>query len=236
MTITYPLDFPTTIGLTDSVLKARTSVARSQSPFSFAEQIYTWSGERWELELVLPVMTRAQVEEFYSFMTKLRGRHGTFTCFVPSATTSRGAYQQTGTDLLTTEGGDNITTEGGDNITIEYGNIVVNGSSQTGRKLIIDGFSPNMANVLKEGDYFQLGTGSNTRLYKILNDVNSNASGATTLDIFPALRSSPADNEALILENPKGLFRLAMNEFDMPSDHRNIFSLSLSAIEAIDGT
>lgn len=236
MAVTYPLDFPTTIGLTDSVLRARTSVARSQSPFSFAEQIYTWSGERWELELVLPVMTRAQSEEFYSFMAKLRGRHGTFTCFVPSASTARGGYLQTTTDFLTTEGGDTITTEGSDNITVEWGNIAVSGSAQTGRTLTVSGFEASANNVLLAGDYFQLGTGSNTRLYKVLNDVDSDASGSATLDIFPALRSSPADGDALILNNPKGLFRLDVNEFDMASDHRNVFSLSLSAIEAIDGT
>jgi len=213
MAITYPIDFPNTIGLTDSVLRARTVVSKNISPFSLAEQIYTWGGERWELDIVLPIMNRSQVEEFYSFMTKLRGMHGRFTCFVPSATTARGTVKN-----------------------LNNGDILVKGASQTGRELIIDGFANNQSNVVLAGDYFQLGTGLNTRLYKVLDNVSSNGTGAVTLDIFPALRSSPNDNDVVYFNNPKGLFRLSENVFDMPSDMNNLFNLSFSAIEAVDGT
>lgn len=213
MAITYPIDFPNTIGLTDSVLRSRTVVSKNISPFSLAEQIYTWGGERWELDIVLPIMNRSQVEEFYSFMTKLRGMHGRFTCFVPGATTARGTVKN-----------------------LNNGDILVKGASQTGRELIIDGFANNQSNVVLAGDYFQLGTGLNTRLYKVLDNVSSNGTGAVTLDIFPALRSSPNDNDIVYFNNPKGLFRLSENVFDMPSDMNNLFNLSFSAIEAVDGT
>ena len=239
MTITYPIDFPTDVGLTDAVLRIRTSNARSQSPFSFSEQIYSWAGQRWEIEAQLPRMKREQAETYHCFLTKLKGRMGTFTMYVPSAREPRGVYQQPeGADhLLTDEAGNALLAENGDHINREYGSsIVVKGSAQTGSTLTVDGFDANQANVLRCGDYFQLGTGSNTRLYKILNDANSDSSGSATLDIFPNLRTSPSDNQELILDNPKGLFRLATNEIDMPSDFVNTFTVSFTAIEAIDGT
>lgn len=237
MTITYPIDFPTDVGLTDAVLRIRTSNARSQSPFTFSEQIYSWAGQRWEIEAQLPRMKREQAEKYHCFLAKLNGRQGTFTMYVPSAKSPRGIYQSTGTHHLLTESGDMLTTESGDHILVEYGSsIVVKGSGQTGSELIVDGFGANQTNVLRCGDFFQLGTGSNTRLYKILNDANSDSSGSATLDIFPNLRRSPDDNEELILDNPKGLFRLATNEIDMPSDFINTFTVSFTAIEAVDGT
>jgi hypothetical protein len=237
MTITYPIDFPTDVGLTDAVLRIRTSNARSQSPFTLSEQIYSWAGQRWEIEAQLPRMKRAEAEIYHCFLAKLKGRQGTFTMYVPSGKSPRGVYEQTSTDNLLTEAGDHLRTESNDNIVIEFGSsIVVKGGSQTGNTLVVDGFGANQTNVLRCGDFFQLGTGSNTRLYKILNDVNSDAAGSATLDIFPNLRSSPDDNEALILDNPKGLFRLATNEVDMPSDFINTFTVSFTAVEAIDGT
>ena len=237
MTITYPIDFPTDVGLTDAVLRIRTSNARSQSPFSFSEQIYSWAGQRWEIEAQLPRMKREQAEIYHCFLTKLKGRMGTFTMYVPSAREPRGVYQQTAEHHLLTELGDMLKTESNDHILVEFGSsIVVKGASQTGSTLIVDGFGANQNNVLRCGDFFQLGTGSNTRLYKILNDVNSDDSGSATLDIFPNLRRSPDDNQELILDNPKGLFRLAANEIDMPSDFVNTFTVGFTAIEAIDGT
>lgn len=236
MTITYPIDFPTDVGLTDSVLRIRTSNARSESPFSFSEQVYSWAGQRWEIEVQLPRMLRDQAEIYHCFLMKLKGRKGTFTMFVPSAQTARGVYSQTESIHITTESGDKITTESGDHIIISYGNIVVNGANQTGDTLNVDGFKANTTSVLRCGDFFQLGTGTNTRLYKILDDVNSDANGAATLNIVPDLREAPLDNQQVILNNPKGLFRLAENKIDMPSDYVNTFTLGFVAVEALDGT
>lgn len=233
MTITYPIDFPTDQGLTDSVLRARNAVSLNESPFSFGQQAYQWSGQRWELEISLPLMTRETAEIYYSFLTKLKGRFGTFTCYVPSAKTPRGIYDPTETYYLTDESGNRLTDESGNRLTLAFGSIHVNGAGQTGNTLNVSGFLGSTNNVLKEGDYFQLGSGATTRLYKILNNVNSDSSGNATLDIYPNLRTSPNNLEVLVLDNPKGLFRLVSNEFNMQSDYRNLFSLSFSAIEVL---
>lgn len=61
-------------------------------------------------------------------------------------------------------------------------------------------------------DYIQLGTGANSRIYRVLNNINTDASGNATLDIWPRLRRSPTDGDAVIVSNTKGVFRLATNE------------------------
>lgn len=105
----------------------------------------------------------------------------------------------------------------------------VNGASQTGNQIITDGWSNSITGILLAGDYLQLGQ----RLYKVLQDVDSNGSGQATIDIFPRLVESPADNETVITENCVGIFRLASNInsiFD--SNEERLYNISFSCIEA----
>lgn len=66
--------------------------------------------------------------------------------------------------------------------------------------------SITMTGTLLAGDMFQIGTGLNSRLYKVLQD----QTGDGTLEIWPAL-SSAASSASLDLNNPLGLFRLTEN-------------------------
>jgi hypothetical protein len=87
------------------------------------------------------------------------------------------------------------------------GTPLVNGANQTGYSLATDGWTANATNILLPGDWIQIGY----RLYKVLDAANANASGQATLNLWPQLRESPADNTALTLTNTKGLFRLKGN-------------------------
>lgn len=234
MTITYPLDFPTDIGMTDAVLRMRNATSMSQSPFSYSQQVYSWSGKRWELEVQMPRLKRDVAEVFLSFLASLKGSFGTFTCYVPSGSSPRSTYAQPATDdFLTTEGGDTITTEAGDNIILDYGDIVVFGSGQTGSSLTVSGYQASQSNVIREGDYFQLGTGLNTRLFKSLGDYNSNSSGNVTMDIWPNITTAPSNGQTVIWNNPKGLFRLDTNTVDIVSDYLNTYFISFTAIGVV---
>lgn len=88
---------------------------------------------------------------------------------------------------------------------VATGTPLVNGGSQTGQSLITDGWTINQTGILKAGDWFQLGN----YLYQVLQDTNSDGTGNATFDIWPNLRSAPADNAALTVSSPKGLFRLS---------------------------
>lgn len=77
------------------------------------------------------------------------------------------------------------------------GTPLVNGASQTGSSLITDGW-PASTTVLKAGDYFSV----NSELKRATADVLSDGSGNATISFKPALRNSPGDNAAIIIDKP----------------------------------
>ncbi len=190
MAITYPLPLPTIKGIAKVTFRARTIVAVTQSPFSGVQQVQKHGGQWWEAEITLPPMVRANAEEWNAFLTKLNGAEGTFLMGDPSAATPRGsASSAPGTPL-------------------------VNGSSQTGNTLNIDGAPNDSTGYLKMGDYIQLGSSAGAYLFKILENVDSSSTGAVALTVWPELntRNQPSDNDAVIITNAKGRFRLVNNE------------------------
>ena len=105
----------------------------------------------------------------------------------------------------------------------------VNGASQTGRVLVTDGWTISTTGILLAGDMIQIGA----RLHKNLKDVNSDGGGNATLDIWPALRESPADNASIITANTVGVFRLASSEMPYSIGEAQFYGISFSAIEAL---
>lgn len=208
MAETYPINHPTT-GIARVRFLAKTAVAVSQSPFSLSQQVYKHQGMRWEADITLPPMKRADAESWASFLLRLRGQYGTFLLGDPAAATPRGSASTTpGTPL-------------------------VNGASQTGENLNIDGCPTSVTGYLKAGDYIQLGSSATAQLYKVLEDVDTNASGEATLNIFPNLRSSPSDDASVTVSNAKGLFRLATNDVSWDVNEASIYGITFGAIEAL---
>jgi hypothetical protein len=54
-----------------------------------------------------------------------------------------------------------------------------------------------------------------------------------TLDIWPRLRESPADNAVVVTTSTVGLFRLASNDTEWSVDEASIYGLTFGAVEAI---
>ena len=109
----------------------------------------------------------------------------------------------------------------------------VNGASQTGDELNIDGASPDEDAYLKAGDYIQLGSGSSSTLHKVLADVSTNSAGEATIDIWPSIRTAPADNATVTIENCKGVFRLAQNVSSWSINNASTYGISFEAVEVI---
>lgn len=207
MTITYPLTFPS-VGIVTSSFRLVRAVAQSESPFTFAQQTYRHQGERWEGEVTFKPVRRADAAEIQAFLGELYGRYGTFLYSDP--------------DFLV----QGLRGSGG-------GTPLVKGAGQTGNNLIIDGLPSATANVLRKGDYFQLGSGTSARLYMITQDANSNTAGEVTLQFVPALRSSPADNAAVTFTGAKGLFKAAENTASWDSNYAMIYGFSFAFKEAV---
>jgi len=90
MAITYPLTLPTVTGIRSIKWTMVNATAYSESPFTFAGQTHAYTGERWEADITLPRMKRAQAEQWISFLISLRGRFGSFLLNDPDATSPRG--------------------------------------------------------------------------------------------------------------------------------------------------
>ena len=208
MAITYPLTFPTT-GVANINLIARNVIGTTVSAFNLKQQVHKHAGQRWEADITLPAMKRAEAEVWISFFMKLYGSYGTFTMGDPNAATPRGSAATTA------------------------GTPVVNGASQTGGELAIDGLPTSETGYLLAGDYIQLGTGTGAQLYKVLDDVDTNASGEATLTIWPDLRSSPSDNDAVVVSSAVGLFRLGTNVTDWQINQAGFYSMTFGAVEAL---
>lgn len=206
MTITYPLTFPSDLHFTEMTVTLRNSSAKNTSPFSLEEQVYDFGGEVWEVSGSMPPMNRLQAEKYNSFLMSLRGQVGTFLMPIAGAETPNGLWG--GTPL-------------------------VNGGSQTGDELDIKGLPISQTNTAKAGDFISLGTGVNTRLYKVLADANSDGSGNMTVTIAPRLRTSPSDNDPVTVTSAKGVFRLKEQTASYEASASNLYGLSFECREAL---
>lgn len=387
MTISYPLNTPTNIGIANIVLSAENAVAISQSPFTFQQQVVVHPGQRWAASVSLPPMRRQDAEYWIAFLLSLKGQSGTFLLGDPNCVDAQGSATAQRNLLAYTEQFDNaywtktqasvtansvvapdgtttadtlvensagpsshqvsrsFSFEAGETYTLSgyfkeqstrnvrlllpssafggtnafgvfgtttglvlstgggvtavsesvgngwyrfsiskladtttsatlalgltevinpsytgdgtsgvyvwgsqleigttastYQGVVdaygpfVNGASQTGNTLVIDGCSPNITGFLLPGDYIQLGSASTTQLYKVLTQVDTDASGGATLDIWPDLRSSPADNASVVVAGTKGRFRLSGNTQPWQINEISSYGITFDCVEAL---
>lgn len=203
MPVSYPITLPSSPTLRGITIRKRSVVGMDSSPFTLQQQSYAWRGQLWLASCRLPPMARASAEAWVAALVSLNGQEGSFLLGDTANTSPRGAG--TGTPL-------------------------VKGGGQTGYDLVTDGWTAGVTGILKAGDWLQLGSGSTAHLYKVMSDANSNGSGEATLTLWPALRSSPADNAALVVSSPKGRFMLAQDvEWDI--DEMKVYGLSFEAME-----
>lgn len=206
MAITYPLSIPSTPGIASVRFTPMSVVAVSQSPFTLQDQVQGFAGQRWQVEMSLPTMQRANAEQWITFLLSLNGRLGTFLFGDPAGKQPRGSA---------------------------LGTPVVDGAGQTGGSLQTSGWQTNENGVLLKGDYIEIGTSLLTRLYKVLNDANANGSGEAEIDIWPDLQVSPADAGPLIITQATGLFRLSSNEMPYSINEAMHYGLVIAAMSVV---
>ena len=206
MAISYPLSLPSHTGIASVTLRAVNNTAVSSSPFSYKQQVFTHTGQRWEAEIQLPAMKKGDAEVWTAWLLALKGHAGTFLLGDPNNATPRGALG---------------------------GTPVVYGASQTGSSLNIDGCTADVTGWLKAGDYIQLGTGSTATLHKVLQDVDTDGSGAATIELWPNIRTAPADNATVYTSNCVGNFRLNSGQQDWSIDTAGVYGITFAAVEVI---
>ena len=206
MAISYPLSLPTNVSFAKINFAASNVIGLSKSPFTLQAQTYQWPGEQWLVDVTLPPMDQATAEAWVTFLISLRGQLGTLLIGDPTHTAPTGVA--TGTPKVNGAQGSMSTT------------------------LATKGWTHTVTGILKAGDFIQVGTGVQQRIYKVLKDVNSDGSGLATLDIFPALREGVSDNQTITLANCAGTFRLQSNERGWSVDLAKIYGIDFKCEEA----
>lgn len=208
MSYSYPLSLPTGVrGLSQIHFTAQTVTAIGASPFTLSQQVQVFPGQQWLADCKLASMKRPDHAAWKAFFLKLNGFQGTFLMGDPLGTTPQGA--------------------GG-------GSPLVNGGAQMAMStsLVTDGWPINTT-VLKAGDWLHMVVGGNYRLHSVLTDVLTDSSGNATIDIWPYLRETPADNTPIVINNTLGQFRLSTPTTDWTEDVGGVYTLAFGCMEAL---
>jgi hypothetical protein len=204
MALAFPLTAPSSPGPRQFRPRPASVVGMTASPFTGEQQVQAHQGQWWEADFQLPPMKRASASAWVGLFTALNFREGT-VLLAPEP------HQPLG---------------------VATGAPLVNGASQTGRTLGTKGWSASVTGIVRAGDFFQLGSGGNTRLHMVVQDADSNGAGVAVLEIWPSLRFSPADNAPLTFASPNGIWRLK-EPFDYTVDIATVYGLSVTLMEAL---
>lgn len=129
MTISYPLNMPSSPGPRRVNIFAVSTIAVSRSPYTLKEHVHAFQGQAWGAEVILPTMTREQADEWTSWLLSLNGPQGTFRLGDPLAEEPRG---------------------------LGPSGALVKGGGQSGQSLLIDGLPLSTSGILLKGDYIEV--------------------------------------------------------------------------------
>lgn len=161
--------------------------------------------QRWAIEATYASsLSRAELAPVFAFAIAQRGQYEIFTLTPPALwSTARGVH--TGTPK-------------------------VDGAAQSGRTVNTKGWTPSTAGILLAGDFIKFN--GHAKVYMVTADAASDATGDAAVTIEPALIQSPANDEAIVVENvPFSVaFAADKQEFDLsPPDWH---SYKVSFVEA----
>lgn len=63
--------FPSSVGIRSMTMRLRSAVATNTSPFTFDQQVVAHQGVRWEAEVTLPPLKRAQAKAMEGFLASV---------------------------------------------------------------------------------------------------------------------------------------------------------------------
>ncbi len=200
------ITYPLTLpsGFDSLVIMAESRQGRNTNLYTGKEQVYEHAGERWKMIVTYARMELADARIMSAFLLSLKGGIGTFIAGDP--------YM--GAEAAGPVGGTPL----------------VKGAGQTDFELDTDGWTISQSPIIKAGSFIQIGT---YNLHMVVKDANSNGSGEATLDIWPRIRTSPADNSAVVITAPKCLWRLEDSDVSWSVDKETLYDFSLTAVEAI---
>lgn len=206
---TYPLTLPDGFEVEEASFSLTTAASANASPFTFAEQTYLHPGARWHGEVSLIPMKADSSAEIKAFLTKLKGRYGTFLYSDP--------YYYVSGPLGAADGSPQV-----------------DGAAQTGNELMIKSGPAGRTKWLMPSDFIQIGTGTSARLHMVTDQVDVAPDGTATIPIEPDLKSSPSDSAAVIVNDARGVFALAENSVEWQYSEGVLHRVSFAFSERIN--
>lgn len=191
-----------TVQLPASATLTSVQPTRTSVSHSLRRQARTSGVQRWAISLGWTPMRRSVFMQFYAFLLGQRGQADTFTCTLAGHTAPQGTWS---------------------------GTPVVSGASQTGRSVVLGGFTASQTGVAKAGDLFKFA--GHTKVYMVTADASSNGSGVATLSMEPALLVSPSSGEALVSSNVPFTVALTSDNLDMALSPGMLSPLAISVVE-----
>ncbi len=180
------------------------SIASVGSPYTGEiANVFEWPGaESWTGTIELPSMTAADEAPWRAFLLQCRGMSNAILIGDDRHRKPAGIVDGKSQPVCDTS--------------LATNNLAMS------KYLITRGWQADMHRLVKAGDYLQIGY----RLYTVLDDVASDANGAATLELWPSLREQPPDGTKIILNNPRGLFRLGQNKTTFSYDYTRLSHMS----------
>ena len=191
---------PTTVGFSSVQFGLENNNQIFQSPLSNSIQVSELTGARWYATFNLPPMKKDNALEYIGFLQRLQGRVHSFYGYDANHRSPSG--------------------------TIAGSTLLVNGASQTGTSLNLDG-GANSTLVLKAGDFFSV----NNELKMVTSNATTNGSGEVTVNFVPSLRSSPSNDASITTINPVCTMKLTGDSTTYSINASSIYGISFSGVE-----
>lgn len=205
----YTTDFPQVVApesyMLSSIAQTQTSVTHSLN-----RTVTDRGGHLWKIKFDYAPLTREQFAPIWSHCIGQRGRYGRFTVALPNQE-CRGSLATATNQVLR-----------------------VKTQATSGNTLQIKNFQPSQTGVLKQGDYFRIG--SSSKVYMILADRDSDSSGnVDNVSFYPNLCHTANVNDLLYFE-PVFTVSLVYDTLDCTVPKNNTTNFSVEMVETISNT
>lgn len=173
---------------------------------SLQRQARSSDAQQFGFRLTYPQMERATFAPFFAMAVAQRGRYGSFT--LPANLVGYGTP-----------------------LGIATGTPVVAGTPAAGsRTLTSGGWTASKTGILKAGDLIK--TTASAKVYMVVADCNSDASGLASITIEPSLRAAPAEASALTVTNVPFLMMLTEDSVQLLMNYRYRSGFEIEMVEA----
>lgn len=197
MAITYPRELPNLDDIAQITTRHKSTVGVVEFIFSGIQKTAKSPNQKFEIEYTIIPLNRADMDEWWAWVISLNGREKTFYGVLQAPNEIKGSAKN-------------------------YANPLLSGTHAARVSSISITTGPaSITNYLRTGDFIQIGSTDDARLFMVLENVDTDSAGEATFRIWPDLYRGQPDGAEVVVTNPKGVFRLLENSHEILQDASN---------------